>query len=920
MLVAAACAPAGLQGADAALRVRVSWGHRAAAEEPYVLGLDARNARIADARPFRFEAGDTARDGAWETRAGGGDIDGVELVLAYPELAVAPIEKPHVIWSYLLDHSDPDTARRLRADPGFRADPRTLAFRCNREATRGFALTVDQLLREKAFWVPALDIYVAAGDTPPTFEEHMTAIAAHAGARILDRATHEPEATYAQFTSAWEDMGHPSYRNPAQVGPGHIVCLAWDSSIHKFGIDRGAGVWNDYGNPDRFGCRFDFGDLGRDLARTWKRQSLDCGLPVITTVFEDDGVRYEVVQFAYPLDGPPAERRGDIPMMLLGRLVVTELRGEARALTIGLAHKRELGGEIQHRTIRDGIVLEEAGTGRALLSVRGEGVVFNGRAQPDAKPRAALVTASFAVGAGAAHEILIALPSPPVAPAEREKFLALDFDAARAATTAFWSRYLEKGARFDVPEETVNDLVRANLWHALRLPRRRGGQELGIAIDLPYSNFAYDQRGAPWPVNQSVYVDTYIYGMRGYHAIAAEELAVIFRNNQEPSGRIKGFADWGVYTPGMLYSVAMHYLLSRDRASFERLLPQALKALDWCLAEMRGAAPRAPALGGLVPAPLNDLSHEPRGWAFNQAYFSAGVKLLGHALAEIGHDRAQECLAAARTFDAAIEREFGRASMRSPLVQLRDRTWSPYVPTDALASGRLFDAWYPTDVDTGAVHLARLNALDPNGFLATCLLHDHEDNLFLGGLGMANEPVYNQHAIAYLHRDNPEAAIRAFYSMMACAFSRSVLEPVEHRWGWGQYFGPPSTDGAWFELFRRMLIDERDDDSLLLLLAAPRRWLEDGKRIAVERAPTFYGPVSFSVESRAAAGEIAAAVDMPDAGRPRALIVRFRHPRNLAMRSVTVNGAAWEDFDPAKEWVMIRAPRDARYTIVARYR
>jgi hypothetical protein len=88
------------------------------------------------------------------------------------------------------------------------------------------------------------------------------------------------------------------------------------------------------------------------------------------------------------------------------------------------------------------------------------------------------------------------------------------------------------------------------------------------------------------------------------------------------------------------------------------------------------------------------------------------------------------------------------------------------------------------------------------------LLHDHEDNLFLHQWGMANEPVYNQQATAYLYRDEPEAAIRAFYSMMACAFSHHQLSPLEHRWAWGQYYCPPSTDGAWFELYRNMLLNE----------------------------------------------------------------------------------------------------------------
>ena len=84
-----------------------------------------------------------------------------------------------------------------------------------------------------------------------------------------------------------------------------------------------------------------------------------------------------------------------------------------------------------------------------------------------------------------------------------------------------------------------------------------------MKIDLPYSNFAYDQFGTPWPVNQAVLVDYMTYDLRGYHAISAEELHAIYRNNQEPSGHVGGCANWGSYTPSMIYSVAQQYLLSR---------------------------------------------------------------------------------------------------------------------------------------------------------------------------------------------------------------------------------------------------------------------------------------------------------------------------------------------------------------------
>jgi hypothetical protein len=222
-------------------------------------------------------------------------------------------------------------------------------------------------------------------------------------------------------------------------------------------------------------------------------------------------------------------------------------------------------------------------------------------------------------------------------------------------------------------------------------------------------------------------------------------------------------------------------------------------------------------------------------------------------------------------------------------------------------------------VDTGAVHLIRLQAIPPDGQLADWLLNDHEDNLFYKGLGIANEPVYNQQATAYLLRDEVEAVIRAFYSYTASAFSHSVYEPVEHRWTHGQYFGPPSTDGAWFELYRNMLIREAGDDILMLCQAAPRPWLANGARIEVERAPTYFGTMSMIVESSAATGRISAEVTMPDRSRPREVRLRLRHPDGKRIQSVTVNGRAWTDFDTAKEWVRIPQPSEPRYRIVATY-
>ncbi len=888
------------------LPLQLTWGHRSEAK-PFYLKITAHELTVSGLKLEQAEQNDQIEGSVIRTQSGGGDVDGLKCTLAFAPKAIQAITNVQQIWRHLVRYTDPGAARRLQADPAWQPDSRKLTFQLDAEAIRGFSLTVNQLLTQKTIWLPAFDLFITAGERPVSFDEHNRALKASRGHRVLDKVSQDPDATYAQFTARWEDMGHPGYANPHSVPPGHLVGLTWDSALHKFGVDRFAEVRNDYGKADAFHFRFALDDA----AKSWRGQALADGLPIIRTQFEREGLALEIEQFAFPLLGPPKERRGDIAMVLLQKVTVRELEGRARSVSLEMTLSREVAGPVALRE-RDGAFLF-AGDSGTWLSVQGTGISVKAEAQE----KRTIIAAQFGLEAKGTREFVVKFPSPIVPSTQENTLLALEYADCRAGTVQFWEDYLARGASFKVPEPAVNSLFRANLWHALRLPRRHGGSGPDVRIDLPYSNFAYDQTGTPWPVNQAVYVDYMLYDLRGYHAISAEELAAIYRNNQEPNGHVGGFANWGVYTPSMIYSVAQHFLLSGDRGSLEELLPQTLRGLDWCLGEVRRASdPNNPA-PGLMLAPLNDLTHDARSWAFNQAYFVAGLDLLGRALKVIGHPRAEECLQAAVTMRAAVEREFARASVRSPAVQLADGTWSVYVPTDAQASGRLLQVWYPTDVDVGPLHLLRLKAMDPAGPLANAMLNDHEDNLFIHQWGTMNEPVYNMQGTAYLLRDEPKAAIRTFYSTMACSFSHTVFEPVEHRWAWGQYFGPPSTDGSWFELYRNMLVREGDDDSLLLCQAAPRPWLEEGKRIEVRRAPTYFGPVNFTMTG--GRESITAKVELGDRRRPGALIVRFRHPESMPIRSVQVNGEHWTDFDRAKEWVRIAKPTQASYTITTRH-
>jgi hypothetical protein len=65
----------------------------------------------------------------------------------------------------------------------------------------------------------------------------------------------------------------------------------------------------------------------------------------------------------------------------------------------------------------------------------------------------------------------------------------------------------------------------------------------------------------------------------------------------------------------------------------------------------------------------------------------------------------------------------------------------------------------------------------------------------------------------------------------------------------------------------------------------------------VKNAPTYFGPLSLTVNSQAAPGGIIATIAPPTRQRPQALVIRLRHPQEKPMRSVQVNGRLWQDFE-----------------------
>jgi hypothetical protein len=848
---------------------------------------------------------------------GGGDVDELisEVGWRKPSAALRKVYDKAKMWRYLLEHGAPGQVQRLRQDSWNQSDAPLLTIGLNADGTEGFSFSLEQLLEKGAIWLPEHDIFLTFADKPIRFKQHLSSLK---GERVLDRVKKGPDASLEQFKKLWSDFGNPLvYDEPWQTEykgtTGHLmVTAAAHGSIYKFVVDRWGKVRPDFASPHKF--RMDPVWAGSQ----WKGQRIENGLPVIVTSLENNQQLCEMQQFAAPLGDIDAAIRGYVSSVFFTRMIIS---GKPGPIDFAIDFNNESGDrQMKIEEFDGGLRVVEKETGNILLMVEAESplsVHLNEREERD-KVQEILLRVTGELSAGQVREIVVKMPSPAIAPSQTAKLKALDFSVAKHKVIDYWEKWLAEGAHFQVPEEAVNELVRANLWHALILPRHTYGANGKPHMDLPYANTAYGQVNSDWPVNQAVYVDYMIYGLRGYEQVAEDEFVAMFNSQQQPDGRIGGFANWGVYSPAQLYAIAQNYLLSGDRQRFERLLPNSLKTLDWCLARIKESNSRRNNTS-LIMGPLNDLSVGEREWAFTQAYYVGGLELFARALSHLNHPRAEEVRRVSSEMKQAVVKEFARSSVKSAVVQLEDGTWINYVPTDATTPRRMLDEWYPTDVDTGPLHLARLGVVGPHSWLTTSMLHDHEDNLFLNNKGAANEPVYVQQANAYLLRDEPKAVIRSFYSFMACGFSHKQYSPLEHRWAHPQYYGPPSTDGAWFEILRKMLINELGNDTLMIGQAIPRKWFEIGKQIQVKNAPSYFGEVSFEIDGESSSGEIVATMELALRTKPSSLLVRFRHPNKKPIRSVNVNGKVWKNFDVAREQVIIPDPIENTYVIKAVY-
>lgn len=174
-----------------------------------------------------------------------------------------------------------------------------------------------------------------------------------------------------------------------------------------------------------------------------------------------------------------------------------------------------------------------------------------------------------------------------------------------------------------------------------------------------------------------------------------------------------------------------------------------------------------------------------------------------------------------------------------------------------------------------------------------------------------------------IQHDMVREALLLLYSDMAHQYTRGTWTAPETRNVLIDRLAAPYCTPAQLVagLMTRWLLVFEDPESNTLWLgkAIPRKWLEDGKTTAVSAAATKWGRVGFSIASRINTGTISAKIELPGPGLPASTNLRLRSPGESKMKSVTLNGKPWTQFDPGAETITIPPGMSGTIVLEAHY-
>jgi hypothetical protein len=475
------------------------------------------------------------------------------------------------------------------------------------------------------------------------------------------------------------------------------------------------------------------------------------------------------------------------------------------------------------------------------------------------------------------------------------------YDAARRSVADYWERRLSEGASIVVPEKRVLDATRNLLI-----------QNLGLTWRYSIGN-AYEQFSFPEGVDVAQVMAAY-----GFADVSRAILRTSLNRRPTP------YPNWKMGQK--LVGSALHYRLFRNRSYVDQVTP-VLRGYVQILGRQIAASPR-----GLLQRERysSDIPDSVYG-LHSQAIAWQGLRSMAWVWERTGRKSlAARCRSLAARLEAGLRQAVHASDAELPdgsvfiPVQLLDGV-EPY---DAMTASRLGSYWNLVMPYALASGFFAPGSREADGVLRYMLQHGSR---FLGLVRAGAYALYGKDAVSpasgtdevyglnvarfLADNDRPDQLVLSLYGHLAAAMTPGTfvageaasIAPIRSTYHRSMYLPPNgASNGSFLERLRLMLVHETIDGSgrprgLELAYATPRAWLLPGRRIAVSRLPTSFGPISYSIAARS--GSIRVTIDGPSRSRPAALRLRLRLPRRSRITRVLLDGRPFPRFDPGTETI-----------------
>ncbi len=516
------------------------------------------------------------------------------------------------------------------------------------------------------------------------------------------------------------------------------------------------------------------------------------------------------------------------------------------------------------------------------------------------------------------HRATLAVASTPFKPESSFTMSRDVYEKQRTACAFTWETFIHRGMRLETPEPVVN-----NAWRSLLV----GNEMMVVGYSANYSwGNAYERT---YEAECGDGVRAFL--LYGFLADTRRMIPPLLDyTNDKLQFHNAGFK---------LQLLAHYYWLTRD-AEFVRSFKVHWQKYVSLIADGRenesGLAPREGYCGDIFTQ-VYSLNSNAAAWR--------GLRDIAAVLADMGETaEAQPLVAIAEDYRRKILAAVDKSEYRD--------TQPPFIPI------ALFGEEKPYETLTGSMVAGYWNLLAPyvlqsgifgpgsprertmldyaqehGGICMGMIRFDQHSGLFANE--NAVDDLYGlRYANKLLQLDEPDRALVCLYGKLAQGMTRDTfiggegtgLKPLDE-FGRPMYLPPDSAANANFLWTLRYLLvqdwDAADDgkpDTLRLLFGTPRSWLQDGKTINVEHAPSAFGEISVLVKSRLKHGEVIAEIQPPKRNPPAQSFIRirlpdgwnivsakiFRNSERLTETSLSVDEKGTAKLPPLKEKFSIR--------------